>query len=407
LNFATRFPGDDVPRPDGEPPHQKAGGTAPAAGERGRSAVGGDGRRVSKVIGASALVLGGAVMATVVMTHKPPAKPVREAAAPHQVVSFEAAKSGEVAKAPAAAVAQPLVGLDGKVIAEAPEVPAIAASASGAVGPDGQPVAGSSAARPMTPAEKAAVLLESARRAPLTAFAGDVSLPARFERALSGGGARELASVQEAGQTELEKLRHGSTVRLASATRLGDRNTLILAGTDLPCLLETAMDSATPGYVTCLVPKDVYSDNGAVVLFEKGTRVLGEYGTGLRQGQRRMFVLWTRAVTPNGVAITLASPAADALGRAGIDGALDTQFWTRFGGALMFSIVNDASSVASERASGGEFNNTTNLPSQAGAIALQNSINIPPVLRKAQGAELSIMVAQDLSFSGVYGLRSR
>ena len=97
------------------------------------------------------------------------------------------------------------------------------------------------------------------------------------------------------------------------------------------------MDSTTPGYVTCLVPRDVYSDNGAVVLMEKGTRVLGEYRAGLRQGQRRLFVLWTRAVTPDGVAIALASPAADALGRAGFDGEIDTHFWERFGGALLLS----------------------------------------------------------------------
>src|SRR3546814_9651628 len=41
---------------------------------------------------------------------------------------------------------------------------------------------------------------------------------------------------------------------------------------------------------------------------EKGTRVLGEYRVGIQQGQNRLFVLWTRAVTPQGVRIDLASP---------------------------------------------------------------------------------------------------
>ena len=63
-----------------------------------------------------------------------------------------------------------------------------------------------------------------------------------------------------------------------------------------------AMDTATPGYVSCLIPRDVLSDNGAVVLMEKGTKVLGEYRSSLKQGQSRLFVLWTRAVTPAGVA---------------------------------------------------------------------------------------------------------
>jgi type IV secretion system protein VirB10 len=164
------------------------------------------------------------------------------------------------------------------------------------------------------------------------------------------------------------------------------------------------MDTSTPGYVSCLIPRDVLSDNGAVVLMEKGTRVLGEYHSGIRQGQKRLFVLWTRAVTPAGVAITLASPAADALGRAGFDGDIDTHFWERFGGALLLSIVDDGTSALAVNNGGSA---TVRLPSDAAGIALQNSINIPPSLRKPQGSEVSIFVAQDFDFSGVYGLKAR
>ena len=137
------------------------------------------------------------------------------------------------------------------------------------------------------------------------------------------------------------------------------------------------------------------------MLLEKGTRVLGEYRSSLRQGQRRLFVLWTRAVTPAGVAIALASPATDPLGRAGFDGEFDTHFWDRFGGALLMSIVDDGAYAVAGRDTGSA---TARLPSEAAGIALQNSINIPPSLRKAQGSEVSIFVAQDLDFSTVYGL---
>jgi type IV secretion system protein VirB10 len=204
--------------------------------------------------------------------------------------------------------------------------------------------------------------------------------------------------------TELDQLRRGSTLGQARASRLPDRNFLIVAGSAIPCLLQTAMDTATPGYVTCLIPRDVLSDNGAVVLLEKGTRVLGESHSALRQGQTRLFVLWTRAVTPAGVAIRLESPAADALGRAGFDGQLDTHFWDRFGGALLLSIVDGGAAALTGRDA---TQGTTHLPSDAAAVALQNSVNIPPSLRKAQGAEVSIFVAQDFDFSGVYGLQAR
>ena len=110
------------------------------------------------------------------------------------------------------------------------------------------------------------------------------------------------------GSTEIDKLRQGSNLSVLRADRLPDRNFLILAGTNLPCVLMTALDSTIPGHVSCLTPRDVLSDNGTTILLDKGTRVLGEHRSGMRQGQRRIFVLWTRAVTPDGVVVSLNSP---------------------------------------------------------------------------------------------------
>ena len=38
---------------------------------------------------------------------------------------------------------------------------------------------------------------------------------------------------------------------------------------------------------------------------------------------------------------------------------------------------------------------------------LQNSVNIPPTLTKAQGSQVAIFAAQDFDFSAVYGLKAR
>ncbi|MET4682642.1 type IV secretion system protein VirB10 [Brevundimonas faecalis] len=261
--------------------------------------------------------------------------------------------------------------------------------------------AGASTAAPssVSAADQRRALAESAQRAPLLAYSRSGRTPVGADHTTPSPAAPHRTP------SSLEDLRRLSPIGQADAGRLPDRNLLIVAGTSLPCILQTAMDSSTPGYVSCLVSRDVYSDNGAVVLMERGTKVLGEYRGGLESGRRRLFVLWTRAVTPTGVAVALASPATDALGRSGFDGEIDTRFWDRFGGALLLSIVDDG--VYAAAGGGGDFQASARVPSDAAAVALQNSIGIPPTLRKPQGAEVSIFVAQDLSFAGVYRLRPR
>lgn len=247
--------------------------------------------------------------------------------------------------------------------------------------------------------------LEAARKSPLMAYSGGRGLGGAAGPADESALPFAPAIARESGAVaELDRLRQGSSIGRAAARGVGDRNFLILAGATIPCILQTAIDTTTAGYVTCLIDRDVYSDNGAVVLLEKGTRVLGEYRSGMRQGQSRIFVLWSRAVTPNGIAIALASPASDALGRAGFGGAIDTHFWDRFGAALLLSVVSDASTALVDR---NERNATVRLPSDAAGLAVQQGADIAPTLHKAQGSEVAIQVAQDFDFSAVYGLKAR
>ena len=244
--------------------------------------------------------------------------------------------------------------------------------------------------------------LQVIRGAPLLAYGAAGATPmAPIAPSITGPVA---ASTEGPPPTELDQLRRGSAIGQARARRLGDRSFLILAGTSLPCILQTAMDTSTPGYASCVIPQDVYSENGAVVLLEKGTKVLGEYRSSLKAGQARLFVLWTRAVTPNGVALDLASSASDALGRAGFDGDIDRHFWERFGGALLLSIVDDGAAAVAPGTAALE---TVHVPSDAAGIALQHSIDLPPTLKKPQGSEVAIFAAQDFDFSGVYGLKAR
>jgi type IV secretion system protein VirB10 len=367
-------------------PRPPAGSPAVSGFERGISPIAGRlgaGRR-GKVLAFAALIAGCGVFVAATWGQEKP-RPQRAPEQPaRQVVPFEPIRAAVPTLAAPGPDAPRLTPTDG-----GPQVPAL------------EPGAGGTAA-PADPAAQRRAELAAIRGAPILAYSRGGGAAAAL--VAPGPAVPALQATASEAPTELDVLRRGSTIGRARASRLPDRNFLILAGAAIPCLLQTAMDTATPGYVSCLIPRDVYSDNGAVVLLEKGTKVLGEYRSSLRQGQRRLFVLWTRAVTPAGVAISLGSPAADPLGRAGFDGAIDTHFWHRFGGAVLLSVIDDGVyAVAGNDAGSG----TARLPSDAAGIALQNSINIPPSLRKAQGSEVSILVSQDFDFSGVYGLKAR
>ena len=161
------------------------------------------------------------------------------------------------------------------------------------------------------------------------------------------------------------------------------------------------------GMVRCTVTDDVYSTTGTVILLDRGTRIVGEYQGGMQRGRARLFVLWTRAETPTGVIVNLGSPGADALGRSGFDGDIDTQFWTRFGGTMMLSVIDGALILAAGAGEGdGDISGTSRSAARNLAqTELESTLDVPVILRKNQGEDVSVMVARDLDFSGVYRLK--
>lgn len=251
-------------------------------------------------------------------------------------------------------------------------------------------------------------LLEASIRAPLTAYSNETTSPKsqtpdEFSVNLPPGFApsqpQKNALQEKLKVTKLEGVR---------ANVLPNLHMVVPQGVIIPCVLQTAISSDQPGFVSCIMQRDVMSASGQVVLMEKGTTVIGEYTSGLKQGQKRIFVLWNRARTPHGVIINMASPASDGIGRAGFSGKIDTHFWQRFGGAILMSIISDASAYAFQKLDKNtdfETDQTEDAGNNAAAIALENSINIAPTLYKNQGSQVAIFVARDLDFSDVYDLR--
>ncbi|MDG4868614.1 type IV secretion system protein VirB10 (plasmid) [Guyparkeria sp. 1SP6A2] len=235
---------------------------------------------------------------------------------------------------------------------------------------------------------------------------------ARRASASSGGGMGMMGGESEADRADgLEAALEPTKVKGMRAGLIENRDMFITKGTFLDCALETALSSDVPGMTSCRLTQDVYSTSGRVLLLERGSKIVGEYESGMRRGQARLFVLWTRIETPAGVIVNLDSPGSDPLGRMGHSGYVDKHFWERFGSAMMLSFVDDFGKYAMGRISEGDNNqiqldSTGETTEDMAAIALRDSINIPPTLLKHQGEHINIFVARDLDFRGVYELKA-
>jgi type IV secretion system protein VirB10 len=214
--------------------------------------------------------------------------------------------------------------------------------------------------------------------------------------AAAGGGMNGRA---KPGKDDIEGRMVSAKTVTTYATRMQDTPYKLTQGAMLGCVLETAINSELPGYTRCLLSEDSYSYDGSILLLQKGSRVIGQYQGGIQQGESRIFVMWTRILTPDGLDIDLDSPGTSPLGATGHDMYVDSHFLERFGASALLSVVGGLAASESEgdvrmEAAADSFN-------KSAEIALQNSIKIRPTGHKNQGDKIRIFVAKDIDFSPV------
>ena len=208
------------------------------------------------------------------------------------------------------------------------------------------------------------------------------------------------------------ELQKSATPRV-TAGLLGDRSLILPKGTAFTCALKTKLISAASGFVSCQVQRNVFSDDGRVLLVERGSHMDGEYRiASVRPGTVRIPVLWTRIRTPNGVTVDIESPGTGPLGESGVDGYVDNRWPERIGAAMLLSLIDDSVKLAIEDRGSAGTGNTILLPSTTSSTSklaekvLDSTINIPPLIYQNQGGIVGIYVARDVDFSSVYELKA-
>ena len=208
----------------------------------------------------------------------------------------------------------------------------------------------------------------------------------------------------------------GSATPKVAASMLGNRSLTLPKGTAFTCALKTKVISAASGLVGCQVQRNVFSDDGRVLLIERGSHLDGEYRiASVRPGTVRIPVLWTRIRTPLGVTVDIDSPGTGQLGESGIDGYVDNRWGERIGAAMLLSLIDDSVRLVIQNqasaANSGRQADTIVLPSTTANTSklaekvLDSTINIPPLIYQNQGGIVGIYVARDVDFSSVYELK--
>jgi type IV secretion system protein VirB10 len=212
-----------------------------------------------------------------------------------------------------------------------------------------------------------------------------------------------------------------SSTPVARASRLSDQNLVLPKGRQADCILTGRIIDEVPGFTSCVLSQNLYSDNGRVLLLERGSELSGEYGVTNQPGLRRLFVTWNRVKTPQGVEVDLSSPGADALGTSGIPGNVDNRWTERVGAALILSFIKDVSVAVINAQARNRNSNATSVTIEQQQPLGQNSLNAGfsladevvrqtiktrPTISIDEGSRISIYVARDLDFSPVYALKS-
>jgi type IV secretion system protein VirB10 len=232
----------------------------------------------------------------------------------------------------------------------------------------------------------------------------------------AGGSAVAVAAAPQASAADLKasaderfaaRVAEGG-VDVAQASHIGDTRLMISQGTVIPAVLETGINSDVPGFVRAVVSRDVRGFDGSTVLVPRGSKLIGQYRSGVATGQSRAFVVWSRLLTPQGVSIDIGSPAVDAQGQGGVSGETNSHFLKRFGAAILMSVLNAGLSAAVNATNPSRTSIQIGSPQQATSVAgqaLQRDLDTPTTITVPAGTPIRAFVARDLDFSAVASAR--
>lgn len=177
------------------------------------------------------------------------------------------------------------------------------------------------------------------------------------------------------------------------------------AGTLLPAVLLTGVDTSRPGPVVAAVTQTLYDTvTGRHVLAPQGSRLIGRHEGDSVHGEGRAFIVWRRLILPNGKSIDLDDEAGvDAAGATGLEGRVDRRLGalltaTLFGGAV--TTLGQAARDRQGRGGGSLLGDAGDAAAIEGARVggrlFDRELGVRPAVRVEAGSRVQVMITRDL-----------
>ena len=182
----------------------------------------------------------------------------------------------------------------------------------------------------------------------------------------------------------------------------------IKAGSIIPAILDSGINSDLPGVITAHVSRDVYdSATGRHVLIPAGTKLFGRYDSNVNYAQERLVVVWDRLIFSDGKSLSLEEMlGSDAQGASGFSDQVDNHYGRLYGSAILLSFITagiqlsqpdddnffDNSDSVGETLGGALGTNLGNLSTEL----VRKNLNIKPTIRIRPGYRFSIIVSKDM-----------
>ena len=181
----------------------------------------------------------------------------------------------------------------------------------------------------------------------------------------------------------------------------------LIAGTLIPGLLLSALNSDLPGQILGQVSQSVYdTTTGSFLLIPQGTKVIGQYDSRVVYGQERLLIVWTRLILPNGKSLSLEGmPGVDLSGTSGLSDQVNNHWGRLLTGVVFSSLLSAGAQIAEGRnystvdPSYGELatQGIAKNANQVGQELTRRNLNVQPTLQIRPGFRFNVFVHKDIT----------